>query len=308
MSKYRADITRIIDEREVTEINVPVEDIDLKEYGTVIKDIILKAPDESVINLDNGKRVVYGQPRANRSWICVQGLWMYYDNNFTDHLNNNTMYGKDDSHSWNAEDKIYTEFSLINSQVSNGVDFSGNFSLNVVSSNTDKICHLIKNSVGTDWKGYISNQINTGSVGYVDLAYIGLYFDVIEINSEKDIEHNKPFGSVKVIPRWVGYNKASSDRVAGAYPTGTAASTNKGSTWQVYFTRWLPGASSGSLHSGYFSYAPLFGDESNGTNGIYLTVPFANENEYNYAVGITETYRKMSKEEFEEYISDDSNE
>jgi len=46
-------------------------DIDLTEYGTVIEDIKLKDPEKGVINIDNGMRVVYGEPRANRSWICV---------------------------------------------------------------------------------------------------------------------------------------------------------------------------------------------------------------------------------------------
>jgi len=226
---------------------------------------------------------------------------MYYDNSFTSHLSENGVYGRDNNHSWNNEQRIYTNFTLNNAKDNSDADFSGNFSLKIEVNGNNRKCTLQKELADMQYVGYISNATKESGlpISSINLGFLGVYFNVTQICGAIP---GMEFGYAKVIPRWVGYNKATNSRAAGWVPSGTAASTNGGSNYLVYFTNDL-GLPSSSAITNYRSYAPMLGSE-----GSYLIIPFNNENEYNYAMGITDSYKKMSKQEFEEYIKDDNNE
>ena len=285
------DLIAVVTYNDDTQETMRASAVDLQQYGYAIKDIILKDPDSGIINIDNGEQVEYGEPRSYGNWICVQGLWMYFYNPMTDVLGEETIYG---NKTWNQKDKIYTAFTLpehsyltSNGSISGATNMQGNYTMTVELQGSNRQCRLNKNGTPTSYQGYISNKIKkSGSPeSTTTLERFGLFFNVISFTDE--VTEEFPYGHANVQPRWVGYDTTSTS------PTGTAATAN-GTNWITYYSSILK---SGSGATQYRSYVPMVASE-----GPYIMIPFKNENERNYAIGITHTYKKMSKQEYKDYV------
>lgn len=292
------DLIAIVTYEDGTQNTMRASEVDLQEYGHAIQDIILKDPDSGIINIDNGEQVEYGEPRGIGQWICVQGLWMYYSNLMDNNAiqSERNIYG---DNSWNKKERIYSKFSLPENSILSGsgsVDMAGQYNLAVTLSGNNKYCDLYQNNDITGWTGFISHQCKYSGSGFGDINVerFGIYFNVIEYTDISTEEY--PYGYVKAIPRWVGYDSS------GQTPVGTAARTSRTGSYYAYFPMSSGGSSADfptgtSFKDGFRSYVPLFGNA-----GLYIKIPFKNENERNYATGVTHTYRKMSKQKFEDYI------
>ena len=249
-------------------------------------DIIMESEDSGYINLDNGERVVYGAERINGSWICVQGLWMYYHNNMENEvLISNGIVREADI--WHPE-RLYTKIDPINREYSRGLGTSSfqvkGYELLVSSSGTGKSVQVREGSEGS-W----SNAWDTSASGkddvtksYVEasnfytsdtLDNVGIMFNVLEIypkgstgNVTMDL-----YGGVKVLPRLGAFGKVG-DKIVSLR---TGCRNAGGNT--IY------------QNAGFCSMLQRYSSNPQ----YYLFIPFKNDLEYNFAMGITDIYKKI---------------
>ena len=249
-------------------------------------DIIMESEDSGYINLDNGERVVYGEERPNGSWICVQGLWMYYHNDMeSEVLPSGGIVREADI--WHPE-RLYTKVDPINREYSRGLGTSSfqvkGYELLVSPSGTGKGVQVREGS-GTSWtdtwdtgasykddvmKSYIEN----GSQYAADtLDSVGIMFNVLEIypkGSTGNVTMDQ-YGGVKVMPRLGAFGKKGNEIVS--LKTG-CRDAGRNIIYQ---------------NAGFCSMLKKYSSNPQ----LYLFIPFKNDLEYNFAMGITDIYKKI---------------
>lgn len=137
-------------------------------------------------------------------------------------------------------------------------------------------------SGSAQWRlGLFMNYQNIPLYAYINLQnikYYGTYFCIKGIVQESSVTY--PYGYVTVQPYFF---VASETDVPTQYtsPGSTLSNKWKGNEWKVW--------------AGYYS-GGYYGASSN--SNMTFTVPFRSEAEKNYALGITEKYKRITAEEY----------
>lgn len=296
-----------------------VNDEVLNGYGTQFTNITVEDEKPGTVPMENGIRFTFDDPLNIGKWLCVQGLWVYFEPNGKNKMYNlrNDFYFDDDTEKQKSSYNIlkmryYNKFQLKNFQYTY-MEFTKNSETGIITYDEDKI-HIEENSQFEETFSTViqrdswspdgrqkmvicqsnGSQVSSGGVLSMGNKKIGILLVGVDYSW---VQSNKyPYGYIEISPALFGGNFNDDNYVDFSQVS------------YGYKNGYIENSSSQNGPIGFPICYTLQHKKNDDTMwGFSWVVPMANENELLYNQGITDKYTTMSYEELEALKPEDDN-